>query len=100
VIAGGEQNLDGRPDAVVCARPAQLRLVQRKSGPRDAAGVQRVGLADAPVGAGVHPRGFDDGVSGICGGSCQPSAVRPRALDHPERVEIAAGATPGPRHRP
>ncbi len=79
---------------------SQLGLVQRERCCGDAARVQRIGLADVPVRASVHPRGLDDGVSGVCGNAREPCTIGARALDHPQYVEVTAGAAPDPRRRP
>ena len=84
--------LSADADAVVGARFAQLRVVQRERCGGDATGVERVGLADAAVGAGVHARGLDDGVSAIRCGARQACSVGSGALDHPEHAGVAAGA--------
>ena len=97
VITRGDQHPHGGPDAVVRAGSTQHRHVDGQDGLGDAAGIQRVGLADSAVGAGVHPAGLGDGVSGVVGDTGQPGAVGPHALDHPQHIEIAAGAAGDPR---
>ena len=96
VIARCQQYLHGGTDAVVSSRLAQLCLAQRQCRSGDASGVQRVGLADAAVGAGVHPWSLNDGVAGIRCGAGQAGAVGAGTLDHPERVCIAASTARGP----
>lgn len=96
MVAGGDQDPHGGTDAVVCSRSTHHVHVDGHHGLGDAAGVQRVGLADPAVGARVHPARLDNPVPGVGGGTGQSSAVGPHALDHPEHVEIAAGATGDP----
>jgi hypothetical protein len=96
VITRCQQHLDGGADTVVSAWLAQLRILERERCSSDAARVERVGLSDASVGAGVHARGLDDRVSGIGCGARQACSVGAGALDHPEHAGIAVGASSGP----
>jgi hypothetical protein len=87
------------PGAVIGAWPAQLAHVQRRNGLGDAASVERVGLTDSAVGAGVHPRRFDGAVAGLGNRVRQPGALGAGPLEDPQRREIAAGASRDPGDR-
>src|SRR5829696_5973319 len=68
VIPRGDEDSHRGAHAVVGSRPTQLRHLKWQDGLCDAASIERVGFADAAVGAGVHPGGLGDEVSRVgCG---------------------------------
>jgi hypothetical protein len=97
VIPRGDQYPDGGADTVVGAGSTQHRHVNGQHGLGDAAGVQRVGLANSAVGAGAHSASLRDRVSGVVGGPGQAGTVGSHSLDHPQHREIATGAAGDPR---
>jgi len=97
VIPRGDQYPDGGADTVVGAGSTQHRHVNGQHGLGDAAGVQRVGLANSAVGAGVHPARLGDRVPGVVGDAGQAGAVGSHSLDHPQHIEITTGAAGDPR---
>ena len=76
---------------------AQLAHAQWENGLGDAAGIEGVGLAEPAVSSRIHPRGFDHGISGLCGGAGQAGAIGAGAFDHPHCAQVTAGAAAGPR---
>jgi hypothetical protein len=96
VVAGGQQHLGGSAEATVSLWFAQLRVLEWERRGGNALGVQRVGLADAVVRAGVHTRGLEDRVSSIRCGARQTCLMGVSALDCPKHTSIATGASCGP----
>ena len=109
LVPGGKQDLGRCPELLVHPRGAQLLLGVGKHGRGDAAGVDRVGLADVAAACPAHPGRFDGPVAGKPG----PVAGKPGlagelgpvgadALDDPQGSQVAAGAPcdPGDRAGP
>jgi hypothetical protein len=100
VLAGGRQDPQRRPHAVVTARAAELGGLERRDRGSDTVGIERVGLARSLVGTCVHPSGLDNLVSGLASRGCLPGAVGGDAFDDPQGGQIAVGAARSPGDGP